>query len=226
VFDSLLALLPDQSFAVALSTFLKRLPPALAVTLQITAGAAAIALVLGMIIALGRSSPSRLISNMAAWAVYIGRCIPLPPLQLLVYFMILSIMPIDAVAAGMIAVGLQFSPYMAELFRSGIAVVPFGQIEAARAMGCSEMLVQRRVIIPVAIRVMLPAIGQLVVGMLLNSAYVSQIGARDITGVARNIINSMFTTEIWLVVALTYFVIAFPVSRFLSWLEKRLALTW
>lgn len=226
MFDSLLALLPDQSFAVALSTFLKRLPPALAVTLQITAGAAAIALVLGMIIALGRSSPSRLISNMAAWAVYIGRCIPLPPLQLLVYFMILSIMPIDAVAAGMIAVGLQFSPYMAELFRSGIAVVPFGQIEAARAMGCSEMLVQRRVIIPVAIRVMLPAIGQLVVGMLLNSAYVSQIGARDITGVARNIINSMFTTEIWLVVALTYFVIAFPVSRFLSWLEKRLALTW
>ena len=82
------------------------------------------------------------------------------------------------------------------------------------------------VVVPVATRVMLPAIGQLIVGMLLNSAYVSQIGARDITGVARNIINSMFTTEIWLVVALTYFLIAFPVSRFLSWLERRLALTW
>lgn len=185
-----------------------------------------LALTIGMIIALARSSSNRLISNAAAWTVYVGRCIPLPPLQLLVYFMILSLMPIDAIVAGMIAVGLQFSPYMAELFRSGIAVVPIGQIEASRAIGCSEMQVRRRVIIPVAIRVMLPAIGQLIVGMLLNSAYVSQIGARDITGIARNIINSMFTTEIWLVVALTYFLIAFPVSRFLAWLEKRLALTW
>ncbi|MCB9992116.1 MAG: amino acid ABC transporter permease [Hyphomicrobiaceae bacterium] len=224
--DSLLALLPDQSFAIALSTYLRRLPPALGVTLQITVGAALLALVIGLIIGLGRTSSNRLVSNLAAWIVYVGRCIPLPPLQLLVYFMILSLVPIDAVVAGMIAVGLQFSPYMAELFRSGISVVPVGQIEAARALGFTEMQVRRRVVVPVATRVMLPAIGQLIVGMLLNSAYVSQIGARDITGVARNIINSMFTTEIWLVVALTYFLIAFPVSRFLSWLERRLALTW
>lgn len=219
-------MLPDQAFAAAVSTFLARLPAALGVTLRITAGATAIALSLGMIIGLARVSAVRWISAVAAGLVYVGRCIPLPPLQLLVYFLILSMMPIDATVAGMLAIGLLFAPYMAELFRSGIGVVPIGHIEAARALGCSETVVRTRVILPLATRIMLPAIGQLVVGMLLNSAYVSQIGARDITGVARNIINSMFITELWLVVAATYFVIAFPVSRLLSWLEKRLQVTW
>ena len=131
-------------------------------------------------------------------------------------------MPIDATVAGMIAVGLHFTPYMAEVLRSGIAAIPNGQMEAGFALGFSGIMVQRRVVVPLAVRIMLPAVGQLIIGMLLNSAFVSQIGARDVTGMARNIINAAFTTELWLVVALTYFVIAFPISRLLAWLEKRI----
>ena len=221
--NSLLALIPDPIFAQALATYLDRLPAALMVTLRVTAGASLLALVLGTLVALGRVSGMPALALVCAGVITIGRCVPLPPLQFLVYFLLLARFPIDAASAGMLAVGLHFTPYMAELIRGGIAAIPKGQVEAAEALGFSNALVRRRVVVPLALRLMLPAIGQLVVGMLLNSAFVSQIGARDITGVGRNIINALFTTELWLVVAFTYFVIAFPLSRFLVWLERRLA---
>lgn len=220
--QSLLGLLPNEAFAAALATYLARLPAALGVTLRVTFGATVIAVVLGMLVSLGRASGNAWVARVFAAATYIGRCIPLPPLQLLVYFMLLSAFPIEVATAGMLAIGLHFAPYMAELFRSGIAAIPRGQIEAAEALGFSVALVRRRVVIPLAIRLTLPAIGQLVVGMLLNSAFVSQIGARDVTGMGRNIINATFSTDLWLVIAFTYFVIAFPVSRLLDWLEHRL----
>ena len=220
---SLLSLLPDGPFAETLATYVVRLPAALGVTLRVTFGATLIAVVLGMLVAIGRASGNVWVSWSFAAATNIGRCIPLPPLQLLVYFMLLSALPIDAATAGMLAIGLHFAPYMAELFRSGIAAIPRGQIEAAETLGFSVGLVRRRVVLPMAIRLTIPAVGQLVVGILLNSAFVSQIGARDITGMGRNIINATFSTDLWLVIAFTYFVIAFPVSRLLDWLERRLA---
>ena len=222
--NALLGLIPNPTFAMALATFIERLPAALGVTLRVTAGAAAIALVLGTLVALGRSSQKPVRAAFFAGIIYVGRCIPLPPLQLLVYFFFLSLLPIEASVAGMIAIGLNFMPYVAEILRAGIATVPKSQVEAAEALGLSDNLVRRRVIVPLAIRIVLPAVGQLVIAMLLNSAYVSQIGARDITGMGRNIINAMFSTDLWLVVAVTYFIVAFPISRFLSWLEKRLTI--
>jgi ABC-type amino acid transport system permease subunit len=59
---------------------------------------------------------------------------------------------------------------------------------------------------------------------LLNSAFVAIMGGKDITGMSRNIIYTWFTDELYLVVALTYFAISYPMSRMLSWLERRLAI--
>jgi polar amino acid transport system permease protein len=216
-------LFSGPNFAQALHLFLTRLPGALLTTCIVTAGAVVVAVGTGVILALLRASRSRSIAMPAAALIYIGRCIPLPPLQFLIYFSLLSAFRLDSIYAGMLAVGLYYVAPMGELFRSGIGSVPPGQIEAAFALGMDGGRVRRRIVIPIALRIMLPAIGQLVVGILISSSFVSQIGAKDLTGMARNIINDLFTPELWLVVAFVYFAIAFPLSRVLSWLERRMA---
>jgi His/Glu/Gln/Arg/opine family amino acid ABC transporter permease subunit len=211
--------------AQAVTQFFSRLPSALWVSCLITGGATVIALVVGMVLALLRVSGVRWASWTAAALVYVGRCIPLPSFQFLMYFLLLATFRADGIVTAIVVLGILNAPIMAELFRSGLASVPTIQIEAARALGMSASTVRNRVVMPLAVRVMLPAIGQMVVGILLTSAFASQIGVRDITGVGRNIINTLFATELWLVVAFVYFAIAFPMSRALSWLERRLATT-
>jgi His/Glu/Gln/Arg/opine family amino acid ABC transporter permease subunit len=220
-FDKIAAALSmDPGFVQALRVYADRLPGAALVSLEVTAGALVVSFMLGMSLALFRRSANVGLSTAAAGIITASRCLPLPPLQFVIYFGILYFARIDGRLAGILAIGLFSAGYMAELFRSGINSVPLGQIEAARALGMSEGSVRRRLIIPVAIRIMLPAIGQLTVGMLLQSAFVSQIGVRDITGMARNIINDTFIMQLWVVLALTYFCVAFPISRALGLLER------
>lgn len=216
--------LVGPNFFEALARFLASLPMALLITCIVTVGAVIVAIGVGLFFALLRAAAIPYVSKMAALVVYIGRCIPLPPLQFLIYFTLLELFRMDAILSGIIAVGLFNAAPMAEIFRSGIAAVPKGHLEAAAALGMSAVTCRRRVIIPIAIRTMLPPIGQMVVSTLISSAFVSQIGVKDITGMGRNIINDLFASELWLVVAFTYFIIAFPMSRILTWLERRLTI--
>ena len=207
----------------ALDLYIHRLPPALLLTLAVTVAAVAMGLVIGLLLAFMRVSSIQPVAETARWIIIVGRATPLPPVLLLTYFAILSFgLKIEPWMSGAIGLGLNLGPYMAELFRSGIEAVPKGVIEAAEALGLSGLLVRRRVVIPIALRIMLPAIGQLTVGTLLNSAFVSQVATRDITGMSRNIINDLASPELWFVVAFTYFAIAFPLSRGLSFLERRM----
>ena len=212
------------NFPISLVKYFSSLPKALLVTLEVTIGATIIALLIGLLLALMRVSKSKYLYYPAGILIYIGRCVPLPPLQLLVYLGITTYILMEPKIAGIIAIGLFTIPYMAELFRSGIQDVSIGMREAGTSLGMSKWVLAKRVIVPVAVRTMLPAIGQLMVGTMINSAFVSQIGAKDITGMARNIINAFFSTELWIVVAVTYFLIAFPLSRALNWLERRIAI--
>ena len=212
------------NFPISLVKYFSSLPKALLVTLEVTIGATIIALLIGLLLALMRVSKSKYLYYPAGILIYIGRCVPLPPLQLLVYLSITTYILMEPKIAGIIAIGLFTIPYMAELFRSGIQDVSIGMKEAGTSLGMSKWVLAKRIIVPVAVRTMLPAIGQLMVGTMINSAFVSQIGAKDITGMARNIINAFFSTELWIVVAVTYFLIAFPLSRALNWLERRIAI--
>lgn len=210
-------------FRQVLQLYLMRLPGALVISLQVTSGAAAIGMVLGLVLALGYLASTPLISPLARALVYFVRAIPVPPFLYLVYFGILALVfPIEPAYAGMIALGILLAPYMAELYRAGIQSVGAGLIEAGLSLGMSGALVQRRIVLPIALRVMLPAIGQLIVGTLINSSTVALLGGRDITGMSRNIIYAYWTTELYMVVAVTYFVICYPISRVLTWLERRM----
>lgn len=204
-----------------LEVFLDKLPGGLLVTLEVTLGSMLIGMTLGLLLALARLAPSPLISRAAGWLIVMGRSLPIPPVLLLVYFGMLGVAPIRPEEAGLLSLGLLLAPYIAELFRSGIQTVSGGLVEAAQALGMSAWTIRRRVILPVALRVMLPALGQIAVANMLNTAFISQIGARDITGIGRNIISTYFATWLWFIVAATYFILAWPLSRVLAWYERR-----
>ena len=213
----------NPNFIPALTLYIQRLPAAFLVTLTVTAGAVTVGIMLGLLLSLAYLSPSRWLSGLAQAVIYVFRATPVPPFLYLIYFGTLTLLyPIEPRYAGMIGLGILLAPPMAELFRSGIQSVRTGLIEAGRALGMSRTLSYRRIVLPIAIRIMLPAIGQITVGTLLNSAFVAILGAKELTGMTRNIVNAYFTTELYLVLAITYFVIAFPLSRTLTALERRM----
>lgn len=214
-----------ENFRISLELFWQRLPEALAITITVTIGAVLIGSVLGLILAFMRLSQSPGILRAGQITISILRTVPVPSFMLLVYFfLIANVTIIQPVYAGMLALGIILSPYMAEIFRSGIQTVRKGQVEAALALGMSEQQVQQRIVLPQALRIMLPAIGATLIVTLLNSAFVAAMGARDLTGMTRNIINAYFTSELYLVLALVYFLMAYPLSRLLALLEKRMQL--
>jgi His/Glu/Gln/Arg/opine family amino acid ABC transporter permease subunit len=206
--------------------YYRALPSAVFNTLLITALSVALGTLLGLGLAIMRLSRIRVVSATARLIIDVGRSVPILVVLYLVYFGILALVfAIPPVAAAILAIGLKLGVYMAELFRSGIRAVPRGQIEAAHALGMSGTRVQRRIVLPIAIRIMLPAIGQYTVGTLLDSSFASVIGAPEITGRSRNIIDLFFTTELWILVAATYVLLAFPMSRLFVQLERRYALS-
>ncbi len=218
-----MAFLDNPNFIPAITLYFQRLPAAILVTLIVTAGAVAIGIVLGVLLSLAYLSSSRWLSGPAQAVIYIFRSTAIPPFLYLIYFGTLALLfPIEPLHAGMIGLGILLAPPMAELFRSGIQSVRPGLVEAGRALGMSYALNLRRNILPIATRTMLPAIGQMTVGTLLSSAFVAILGAKDMTGMSRNIINAYFTTELYLVLAATYFIISFPISRALTALERRM----
>jgi len=210
------------NFIPAFTEYIQRLPAALLVTITITAAASAIGIILGLLLALAGLSHNKALSRSYLIVVTIFRSIPIPPFLYLTYFFILMyIFPIVPAQAGTVALGILLAPSMAELFRCGLQSVAKGQVEAGIALGMSTFTIQHRIVIPQAIRIMLPAIGQLIVGTLLNSAFVAVLGGKDVTGMSRLIIDASFASELYFVVALTYFIIAFPLSRVLSYLDRR-----
>jgi polar amino acid transport system permease protein len=213
-----------ENFRQSWELYVQRLPDAAWVTIYVTVIAVAVGMVLGLLLVFARLSKSRWLARAAEAITSVLRTIPAPPFLYLLYFgSIINIGPVEPSVVGAIAIGILLTPFMSEIYRSGIQSVRHGFIEAGSALGMSDALVRRRIILPIALRLMLPAIGAQIVVTLLNSSFVAVIGGKDLTGMSRNIIYSYFTSELWFIVAATYFVVSYPMSRALSWLERRLA---
>jgi len=202
--------------------FLERLPEGLLNTVLLTAGGLVIAVSQGAILAAARISKGRALSAAAGALIEIGRAIPTFVLLFLIYFGLLAYsVPITTFQTAMLALGIHAGFFVAEIFRSGIQSTPRGVIEAATALGMSRWRIAQRVISPISTRIMWPLLAQIVVGTLLGSSIASLIGVREITNNSRNIIDHYFATSLWVAVAVTYFVLAFPLSRAFGRIEQR-----
>lgn len=128
----------------------------------------------------------------------------------------------DAQWCGLLGLCLNTSAYTAEILRGGIRAVPKGEIEAARSMGMSSWLLNRRIVLPRAIRIAWPAYGNEVILLLKGSALVSTISVWDLMGETRSIFSRTYALEIFVYAAVIYFVLTFVLTRLFRLIEKRI----
>lgn len=181
-------------------------------------------LLLGLPVALGRLSPKKVLSAPAGAYIEIILGTPsLLQLYLIAYGIPIAFgvsMPIFL--AGVLALSINSSAYVAEIIRSGIQAVDKGQMEAARSLGLSYGQTMRKVIIPQAIKNVLPALGNEFVTIVKESSIVSIIGISDLMRVADIMKSQTFRIfEALIFAAVLYFVVTFSLSKGLRKLEKR-----
>ncbi len=209
--------------------------------IQITFGVTVVAFVLtllaGLLGGLGRLSKNRFIYGAATLYVELIRGIPLLVQLIWWYFAFPVIIQglgrslgVDALsnyqapAIAMAVLGLVFcyGAYMSEIYRAGIQSIPKGQMEAARSLGMNYFQAMRYVILPQAVRVILPPVGNEFIALLKDSSLVSVVAVTDLTRRGREFMSTHFNPiETWTMVALLYLVMTLLSARIVGWLERR-----
>jgi len=194
-------------------------------TIIICAGSIVLATGLALVGAIARLSPNPIIYSVASLYVSIVRGTPLLVQIFFIYFALPQLgIVLPALPAGIIALGFNYGAYMTEIFRAGIQAVPRGQREAAEALAMPEGLVMRRIVMPQAIRIVVPAIGNEFIAMIKDSALVSTISVTELLWRASSVGNQNFRTlETLLIAALVYWLLTMVFSLFQERLERRMA---
>ncbi|MDL2334414.1 MAG: amino acid ABC transporter permease [Chloroflexota bacterium] len=197
-------------------------------TLVISVVSITIAIALALAGALGRLSKNAFVYGAASLYVSLVRGTPLIVQIIFVYYALPQVIPatadVPAIYLGIIALAFNYGAYMTEIFRAGIQAVPRGQREAAEALGMRESLVMRRVVMPQAIRIVIPAIGNDFISMTKDSALVSVIGVQELLWRAQHVGSANFRNlETLLLAAGVYWAITIVLSLFQERLERRMA---
>nr|WP_305123298.1 amino acid ABC transporter permease [Roseomonas sp. GC11] len=193
------------------------------VTVAVTLCALVIATLLGLVWALMRTSGTRWLEWPAKAVVNTLRGIPIL-VQLFYIYFVLPDLGIDLTAfqAGVIGLGIAYSAYMGEVFRSGMLAVDPGAVEAAESLGLSRPRILTRVILPQATRIVLPPYGNMLIMMLKDSSQASVITVAEISAQSRMIASSTFKNqEVFTLAALLYLALSVPLILLVGRLEKR-----
>ena len=185
----------------------------LLVTLEITLYSLLFSAIIGLAIALLRLSASLVGRWLAMIYLETIRNTPLLVQIFFLYFVMAPILDIDRFATAVLALSLFEGAYASEIFRAGIVAVPTGQWEASHALGLSRSDTYRAVILPQAIRRIVPPLTSQAVSLVKDSALVSTIAVYDLTMQGRTIIAETFLTfEVWFTVAALYLALAMILS--------------
>jgi polar amino acid transport system permease protein len=193
-------------------------------TLKLSAIAFVLTVALGIAVAFLRLARS--ITGRAVATVYIEliRNTPLLVQLYIVYFVIAPIVGLDRYWTAVLCLTLFEAAFAAEIFRGGIIGVARGQWEAAASLGLTRLQAYRDIILPQAVRLVLPPLTGLAVSLVKHSSIVSVIAVFELTTEGRNIISDTYMAfEIWLTVAAMYLAITVSLSLVAAWLEQRLA---
>ncbi|NVK32958.1 MAG: amino acid ABC transporter permease [Rhodobacteraceae bacterium] len=193
-------------------------------TILVTLGGFILSTILGMVLAFMRVSGIRPLSAISRVYVIVVRGIPALVTLFYIYFVFPDLgLSLTAVHAAILGLGIAYSPYMAEVFRSGIEAIDNGQSEAALSIGMGWGMVMRRVILPQAIKVALPPYGSTMIMVLKDSSLASTITVADLSLQGKLLASSTFeNTTIFTLVALLYLAMSLPLTAFNGWLEKSL----
>jgi len=208
-----------------------------AVTAFITVAAFMFTLVVGMIGGLGRLSQNWVIHGIATLYVEIVRGIPLL-VQLIWWYFAFPVViqgigrwlnftamadyQSNAIFTAVTGLTVCYGAYMSEIYRAGIQSIPKGQGEAARSLGMTHFQSMRHVVLPQAVRVVLPPVGNEFIALLKDSCLVSVVAVADLTRRGREFMAVHFNPiEVWTMVALLYLIMTLFLARLVSWVEKK-----
>ncbi|MFK0294002.1 amino acid ABC transporter permease [Streptomyces sp. NPDC090442] len=194
-------------------------------TLAITASAALLALVLGVLIAGFRVSPVPPLRAFGTAWVTVLRNTPLTLLFLVAFFVVPQILFQGAspYVLGTLALGFYTSSFVCEAVRSGIGTVPLGQAEAARSLGMTFAQTLRMVVLPQATRTVIAPLSSIIIALTKNSAIAGAFGYGELFNVSKLLNDKGYAIAwIFLWTALAYLVITFAVSGLFRLLERRL----
>src|SRR5580704_19249375 len=191
------------------------------ISLALSIGAMAIGLVLGTIAALMRRSNRRLLREPASFYVWLFRGTPVLVQLIIIYTGLPQIgIKLGVIPAALLGLGVNEGAYLAEIIRAGISAVPRGQFEAARAIGMTRATIMRVVVMPQALRIIIPPLGNAFNGLMKTSSLASVISMEELLRRTELLVQVQFKVlEIFLVAAFYYLVLATVWSVIRGWLE-------
>jgi polar amino acid transport system permease protein len=205
----------------------------LGMTLYVTVVSFVFALLLGLVLGLGRVAKNVLLRNLAITYIEFIRGVPMLVLIFTISFAIVPLaartfgLPNNAISLStraIIALVLIYGAYIGEIFRAGIESIGRGQMEAARSLGLSHVQAMRLIILPQAIRNVMPALGNDLIALLKDTSLVSVLGVREMTQVARLSVSASFRyEETYFILTLFYLTMTLILSLLLQWLQRRVS---
>ena len=214
------------------------------VTLKITLTSFVLVLFVGLVGGLGRLSSNWFIKGIASLYVEIIRGVPLLVQLLFIWFALPQVfdtvgeslagiwpaasqwlieLKLQPFSAAVVGITTCYGAYMSEIYRAGIQSIHYGQMEAARSLGMTYIQAMRYVILPQAIRVILPPVGNEFVTLLKDSSLVSVLAVSDLTRRGREYMARTFLSfETWMMVALIYLVLTLTFTRIATAIERKL----
>lgn len=193
-------------------------------TLLVTVGSLLLSSVLGLIWAMMRVSGVKALDRTAKTVVNVIRGIPIIVQLFYIYFVLPDFgIALTAVSAAIIGLGIAYSAYQAENFRAGIEAVDHGQVEAAQSLGMGWFMMMRRVVLPQAVKIVLPPYGNIMIMMLKDSSQASTITVAELALQGKLIASSTFkNSTVFTLVALLYLVMSIPLILLVARLEKNM----
>ena len=202
--------------------FLPILLQGLQLTLLVTIGSLALSTALGLVFALMRVSQLKPLVLISTGLINVIRGIPIIVQLFYIYFVLPDFgIALSALQAAIIGLGIAYSAYHAENFRAGIEAIDPGQVEAAQSIGMGWWTIMKRVILPQAIKIVLPPFGNIVVMMLKDSSQASTITVAELSLEGKLIAASTFkNTSVFTLVASLYLLMSLPLIWLVGRLEK------
>jgi polar amino acid transport system permease protein len=194
-----------------------------AMTILLTLVSMTLALIAGMVLALMRLSRNWTFNLVSGAYIELIRGTPLLVQLFIIYYGLPQYgIRLNAFTAGVLGLSMNYSAYLAEVYRAGILAIDRGQWEAGGSIGLSRTALLRYIILPQAVRILLPPVGNYFISMLKDSALVSTISIIELMRAAQLRVAITFRAmDIYLLVALIYFLMSYPFALLIRYYERK-----
>jgi His/Glu/Gln/Arg/opine family amino acid ABC transporter permease subunit len=194
----------------------------LLITIELTFVVIILSLGFALLVALGGMSRWPLLRWPIKAYIEIMRGTPLLLQLIYIYYVLPEVgIRLNAFVAGVIGLSLNYSAYISEVYRGGILAVPKGQHDAAAALGMTRVLAMRRIVLPQAIRIVIPTLGNYFISLFKDTALCSVVSIQEVVFTAQILAARNFQYfTLYTVVAAMYFLVSFPAARLVGWLER------